>query len=245
MSDLFEKFSTLVNAQLNDLMGKNPASPLARLKLKPDAAKEQPRQSAHSLRHRLEEAISYEDHLEARVDALLKEAAALDAEVDAALAHQDEFGARRLQNQLNMKRQQLAIAESELQDHRLVTRHLLRELNALEAALDQQERPAARASSGPRRQSIPVAGTSGGPAAKPDSLGFIDAMTDKLDEARGGLESLLNNSPVPGPSASDAPRSQFDIIDEAPDPRMPKSRKRDERDMDDRLSRLSKSEDAE
>ena len=240
MSSLFDKFNTLVNAQLNGLLGKNSASPLARIRLKPDSADRGPRQSALALRQRLDEAIVYEDELLANVDALLDEAAALDAEVDRALADQDDIGARRIQNQLNSKRQQLAIAESELQDHRLVTRHLLRELNTLESALDRQERQAAGQSNAARR-SIPVDG--GGSIDKSGSPSFINAMTDKLDEARGGLESLLNNSPVPRPAASNPPRRKFEVIDEAPDPRTPKSRKRDERPMNDRLSRLTKPDD--
>ena len=34
MSNLFDKISTLVNAQVNDLLGRNPQSPLARIRLK-------------------------------------------------------------------------------------------------------------------------------------------------------------------------------------------------------------------
>ena len=38
MSDLFEKISTLIHAQLNDFMGKNPRSPLSRIKLNAEEA---------------------------------------------------------------------------------------------------------------------------------------------------------------------------------------------------------------
>jgi len=145
MSDFFEKIATLVNAQVNDILGKNPKSPLARIKLNAADAEKNPKRSARALRQRLDEALEYEDTLEAKVQALMNEAMELDKEVDGLLRAGDKTGARRRQEQLNMKQRQLAIAESELRDHRRVTRHLLQELGGLEGALQ----------AGPRRPAAP------------------------------------------------------------------------------------------
>ena len=131
MSSLFDKINTLVNAQVNDLLGRNPKSPLARIKLKAEEAEKNPGRSVQSLRQRLEEAIDYEDDLQAKNDSLMREAADLDQQVDRILQAGDEFGARRLQNQLNLKQQQLTIAESELRDHRLLTQHMMQEMATL------------------------------------------------------------------------------------------------------------------
>ncbi len=250
MSSLFDKINTLVNAQVNDLLGRNPRSPLARIKLNAEDAEKNPRRSVQSLRQRLEEAIDYEDELQAKVESLMREVADLDEQVDRVLRAGDEFGARRLQNQLNLKGQQLTIAESELRDHRLLTQHLMQEMTTVEMALDGQERRAntrARSAAGgvgSGRKRIHVQDARDG--AEPDNQGssIIGAVTGKLDEARSSLENLLNNSPVPKPSQITGHYERFDVVvDEEPDPRKPKPRKSDKPNMDARLSRLSKPED--
>lgn len=248
MSSLFDKINTIVNAQVNDLLGKNPRSPLARIKLSDEDAEKNPRRSVTSLRQRLEEAIDYEDGLQAKIEVLMREVADLDQQVDRVLQAGDEFGARRLQNQLNMQQQQLTIAESELRDHRLLTRHLMQEMTTVEMALDSQERSAkssaASAARGSGRARIPVQDARDAPASEAGSNSIIGAVTDKLDEARSSLENLLNNSPVPKPSQITGHYERFDVvIDEEPDPRRPKQRKSDKPNMNARLSRLSKPED--
>ena len=81
------------------------------------------------MRRRLEEAIEYEDELQARIDERTRAVVELDKLVDEMLRSGDERSAQRLQGQLNMKQQQLTIAESELRDHRLMTRHLMQEFD--------------------------------------------------------------------------------------------------------------------
>ena len=247
MSSLFDKIATLVNAQVNELLGKNPTSPLARIRLDADEAEKRPRDSAQALRRRLDEALDYEEVLQDKIDVLMREAADLDAQIDASVRQGDEFGARRLQGQLNVKQQQLMIAETELRDHRALSRHLLQEMRTLEAALDerdrqQQSRPPANKQS-QRRTRIPVDGA--GMRARGDQS-IVGAVTDKLDEAREGLESLINRERPPSRPAQSPPRSSsFIVVDEEPDPRQPKARKKDAGDMNRRLSRLSKPQDDE
>lgn len=248
MSSLFEKINTLVNAQVNDLLGRNPKSPLARIKLNADDAEKNPRRSLQTLRQRLEEAIDYEDELQRRVETLLREVADLDHQVDRLLQAGDEFGARRLQNQLNMRGQQLTIAESELRDHRLLTQHLIQEMTTLEMALEGQDRRAESRSSaagrGSARKRIPVEDARDTSKSESPSNSVLGAVSDKLDEARSGLENLLNNSPVPKPSQITGHYERFDVVvDEEPDPRTPKPRNANKPDMDTRLSRLSKLDD--
>ena len=242
MSSLFDKLNTLVNAQINELLGRSPRSPLTRIKLNPEDAEKNPRRSAQNMRQRLNEALEYEDELQKKIELLMAEAMELDRQVDAHVKADDGIGARHVQGQLNLKQQQLTIAESELRNHRMMSRHLLKELAALESALDKDER-AARASGnrpaqGAARRRIPV-GESAGPAES-RSPSILNAVTGKLDEARSGLESLLNNSPVPEPDDLADRFQRFDIVDEAPDPRAPKPSKADKPEMDARLSRLRK-----
>ena len=241
MSSLFEKLSTLVNAQVNDLLGKNPKSPLARIRLNPEEAEKDPRRSAGTLRQRLDEAVEYEADLQSKIEQLTNEAVELDVQVDACLQQGDQFGARRLQGQLNVKQQQMTIAESELRDHRMVTRHLMQEMVTLDAALDERERRQRAHTTGgegsTRATRIPVEGAVGNAA---DAL--VEGVTDKLNEARDNIESLLKREPPAGKpvSAGSGSKERIVIVDEEPDPRKPKPRKTDQHNMNRRLSRLSK-----
>lgn len=239
MSSFFDKISTLVNAQVNDLLGRNPKSPLARIRLNPEEAEKDPRRSAHTLRQRLDEAIDYESELQDSISDLMSEALELDAQVDACLQRGDQFGARRLQGQLNMKQQQLTIAESELRDHRMVTRHLMQEMSVLESALDSREtRQRSQETRGdrqPRPTRIPVEGAVSSAA---DSI--VESVTDKLNEARAGIDTLLNQQPAAEAPKGRGNKERIVIVDEEPDPRQPKPRKTDQENMNRRLSRLSR-----
>lgn len=245
MSELFDKISTLINAQLNDFLGKNPRSPLARIRLDADEAEENPQRSARNLRQRLDEAIDYEDELQAKIDQRMREVVELDKLVDEMLRSGDEYSAQRLQGQLNMKQQQLTIAESELRDHRLMTQHLMQELGTLEMALDSQQgrerTHGGGASSSGGRTRIPIDGvaSSGRPRGSSDRS-ILNTMNEKFEETRTNLETLLNNSPISQRSEPPGAAQRFEIVDEEPDPRKPKPRKQDASDMNARLSRLSR-----
>ncbi len=248
MDSIFDKITTLVNAQVNDFLGRNPKSPLARIKLDPEEAENHPRRTVQALHKRLDEALAYEDDIQAKIDRLTQEVIQFDTEVDELVRRGDEFGSRRVQSQLNMKRQQLAIAESELRDHRVLTQHLMQEMTTLEMALDNQQRQ--QATQPPPSQSqgmrIPVEGVDTTQSSKPaGDKSVLDAVSDKLNETRSSLETLLNNSPVPKPPEVSQRFEKFDIVDEVPDPRKPKSPNQDKADMSERLSRLSKPDDDE
>ncbi|MCY3572945.1 MAG: hypothetical protein OXG92_03125 [Chloroflexi bacterium] len=229
MSSFIDKLSVLLNAQVNELLGRNSNSPLARIRLNANEPATNPRRSAQQLRARLEEAVGYEDKLQARIDKLMDEALDLDEQVDAALGAGDSYNSRRLQTQLNLKQQQLAIAESELREHRLVTRHLMKELVALEATLGEQEMQSARVT-------VEEAGRSASQSAK----AIARDAADKFNETLGALGTRL-------PSAKSAqPRpTRYQIIEEAPDPNSPKPQGKDAKVMNKRLSRLSRPDDKE
>jgi hypothetical protein len=245
MSSIFDKINTLVNAQVNDFLGRNPKSPLARIKLDSNEIEENPRRTAQSLHQRLEEALAYEDEIEAKIQRIRNEAVVLDEEADKQVKSGDEFGARRALGQLQLKQQQLTIAESELRDHRVLTQHLMQEMTTLDMALDNQERQTSQRSNSSVSQGrgtrIPVEGVTSNDSDDGNSL--LGTVTDKLNETRSSLETLLNNSPVP--KAPEIPKKfeKFDIVDEVPDPRTPKSQKKSKGDMNERVSRLSKPDD--
>ena len=237
MASLFDKITTLINAQVSDLLGQNPQSPLARIKLNAEDAEKNPRASLRTFQQRLDEALRYEDELQAKIEALMQQALDLDGQVDRLLRAGDELTARRVQGQLNMKQQQLAIAESELRDHRLLSRHLMQEMRALENALEAQDGAAGGRKAGGVR--IPVDGVaSAGNAAGKSILGTV---SDRFSETRSSIESRFGSAPAAGESAKRYDR--FEVIDEEPDPRRAKPQKHPKDDMNARLSRLSKPDD--
>lgn len=247
MDSIFDKLSTLVNAQLNDFLGRNPKSPLARIRLDTEEAENNPRRTVQSLRQRLDEAMNYEDEIQAKIDKLTQDVIQLDEQVDAMVKSGDEFAARRVQGQLNMKQQQLSIAESELRDHRTLTQHLMQEMTTLEMALDSQQKAQSTSSSSSSSQvsgtRIPVDGVENDEPQTGRNV--MDTVSNKFNETRSSLENLLNNSPVPKAPEVSKRFENFDIVDEVPDPRTPKSKKKDSGDMNQRLSRLSKPDDDE
>ena len=181
----------------------------------------------------MEEAIEYEDELQARIEERMRAVVELDKLVDDMLRSGDEVSAQRLQNQLNMKQQHLTIAESELHDHRLMTRHLMQELATLEAALDRQEQERrgqrAQGSSSGGKMRIPIDGEAR-PGKSSGNLkrSILDTMSNKLDETRTNLENMLDGSPAATRPVRPSGVQRFEIVDEEPDPRRPKPRKKDE-----------------
>ena len=244
MSNIFDKINTLVNAQVNDLLGRNPKSPLARIKLNSDEIEANPRRTAQSLHQRLEEGLAYEGELEAKIQQIREEAVILDEQADKQVKSGDEFGARRALSQLQLKQQQLTIAEAELRDHRTLTQHLMQEMVTLDMALENQERQKAQPANPTTKKGgvrIPIEGVS--TSASNEDKSLRDTVTEKLNETRSSLETLLNNSPVPKSPDISKRFEKYDIVDEVPDPRTPKSQKKDKGDMNQRLSRLSKPDD--
>lgn len=256
MDGFFDKINTLINAQLNDLLGRNPKSPLARIKLDTANPDENPRRTVKSIQQRMDEALDYEDVLQAKVQKIMQEAVDLDEQADALVKAGDEFGARRMLQQLQMKQQQLNIAEAELREHRLLTQHLIQELSTLEMALDNQERQKKQeqstSSSRGGATRIPISGDEQSDSYDVVNLTPVggdkslkDTVSDRINETRSSLENLLKNSPVPKPEEISNRFGKYEIVDEEPDPRKPSrpAPKKGDDDMGDRLSRLSKPDD--
>ena len=180
--------------------------------------------------------------MQAKIDVLMREALTLDEQVDELLRGGSNIEAQRLQGQLNTKQQHLTIAESELHNHRLMTRHLMQEMATLDAALDQRVRGGSATAGASGRTRIPLAGASA-PGGSDSSL--LNTVSAKLDETRENLEGFLNRPKAPDRGPPRRPTQRFEIVDEEPDPRQPKPRGSDADEMNRRLSRLRKSGDDE
>jgi phage shock protein A len=140
MTDLLKKLGTLIQARVNEVIPEalNPVTP-ARRRESPalDGAidlKALDRELA-ALRQRVNEAIDYETTLNARVTVLETEIARWDAQSNAAVMRGDDTAARDALAQHARANERLAMAQSDLNAHQLVTQDLIRRVNLLDAAI--------------------------------------------------------------------------------------------------------------
>lgn len=132
MSDLFKKLNVLVRASVHELIGDEvPRQPLIR----PDKLGQNADRQIKALRQAINEAVDHEEHLQARVADLMTEIANWDQQADAAVAGHDDVKARYAITQVQVVQQRLALAESDLRDHQMVTQELIQRVNQLEAAV--------------------------------------------------------------------------------------------------------------
>ncbi len=135
MNDFFKKLNVLVKASLNELVDPEGAPRLALGRREPDVE-----QQLHMLQQRVDDALKYEDDLVARVSTLQAEVERWDRQADEAVAQGQGDTARRAAEQLQRGQQRLAMAESDLHEHRLVTQELISRVNQLKAVVDQVKR---------------------------------------------------------------------------------------------------------
>jgi len=167
MSDLLKKLNVLVKAGLNDLAGGQASA--RRADAPPKLGADYDR-DVRTLRGRINEAITYEDQLKARVRQLEAEVGRWDAAADDAVARQDDVSARYAIEQVQRARQRLTMAANDLREHQLVTQELVTRVNTLEAALADARRA-----------------QGADPAQRPADAG---GLTDVLKEARERMAAL-------------------------------------------------------
>lgn len=91
------------------------------------------------LRKRINAALDQEEETRAELDAMQQQIAEWDAEADRALQAGDETTARYNIRQIQLTHQQHALLAADLDQHRRSTAELIREVNALEAAVAQAQ----------------------------------------------------------------------------------------------------------
>jgi phage shock protein A len=182
MSDLFKKLNVLVKAGINDLLGEeNTVGSPQRRSLRPEQLGKDIDREIESLRKRINEALDYEGELQAKVRSVRDEVARWDAQADKAVAANNDAVARHAIDQMQSAEQRLAMAESDLHAHRIVTQELIERVNMLEAAVADARR--AQADKEPEttpQTSIQTAG---------------QALSDVLRDARekiAGMGELIN-----------------------------------------------------
>jgi hypothetical protein len=140
-----EKLNTLVRASINDFtaeVGSRIPTPTLRSK---DLENE-----VEALRERVNEALAYEDKLEAQIRQLEDKAVDLDRAADASLLKGDEARARRFLQEMRRVQHQIAIFEADLKQHRRSTAELISNVNYFDSLVgDVSRREASRPAAPP------------------------------------------------------------------------------------------------
>jgi phage shock protein A len=182
MNDLFKKLNVLVKSTLRDALEPDARrNPLPGVKLGKGIDYE-----VKQLRERINDALSFEDQLRARVQLLQAEIAKWDQQADDSVTAGNDAHARYAIEQLQRAQQRLAIAESDLREHQLVTQELIMRVNTLDAAVADARRSEKEAQTNSEQHSEAPAGT---------------VLSDKLREVREQIsretESLQVDTPQP------------------------------------------------
>src|SRR5262249_50751206 len=131
MSNLLDKLNVLVRSSLNSFGGSK--IPAGRLGKDIDG-------EIAALRKKIDEALSTEDGMQQRVDALLKQAAGVDQQADEALKRNDENNARYAVQEMHRLQQQASMVQADLENHRRSTSDFIERVNMLEAMVSDARR---------------------------------------------------------------------------------------------------------
>jgi phage shock protein A len=213
MSDLFKKLNVLVKTALNDALGEVSPEKL-RERIASMRAGSGLEGEVVQLRQKINDALAFEDGLQKRVTELSAEVATWDAQADAALNKGNDVNARYAVEQMKRAEQRLAMAESDLREHRLVTQELISRVNMLDAAVADAKRAEAEkqvAAPPPPRAAEPVQTV----AAQVPSLGDVlrdarEKITQMSDLIAAQAEVSL---PTPTAEAS-APVDEQQVDDD-------------------------------
>ncbi len=138
MARLFDKLNVLLKSNLHSVLRDRGASRDA-----PDVSRAPGidiEQTIAQLQGRIEAALDEEDRTLNKLNAMQQQIASWDTEADRALQAGDEAAARYLVRQIQLTRQQYALLQADLDQHRRATGELIQHVNELEAVAAQIER---------------------------------------------------------------------------------------------------------
>ncbi len=166
---MLKKLNILLRSSLSDRRDTSSSPPLSR-----DAERDVDR-----LRKTINEALTYEDELKARLGTLDAEVARWDAEADRAVSVNDDAAARYAVEQMQRAQQRQTIAAADLRDHQLVTQELIQRVNMLDAAVADARR----------------AQTSQAQTPAPDLTGVLQDSRDTMTALAGTIAAQNEVSP--------------------------------------------------
>jgi peptidoglycan hydrolase CwlO-like protein len=190
-NSFFDKLNTLVKAQINDIISpmtdddRTSASrrkALARQDIRGGLEKD-----VAELQKRVDDALAYEDDLQAKVDKLYGEIADLDREADQLIQDGREAEARQKLGRIQQLQKELEMLEADLHEHRYVTQELISQVNTLDSVVQQAKHDDAT-NTNPQTSSAPT-----GDSDKSDVERIGENISRQLDSTRQKLSDLINS----------------------------------------------------
>ncbi len=236
-NNFFDKLNTLVRAHVNNIV--DPIDENTSRSRRKALARQDIRRGLQddvkTLRQRIEDALAYQNELQARVDKLYTEIRDYDAQADQAVAEGREEAARYAIRRMQQAQRELEMTEADLREHQYLTQDLISQVNTMEGVIQEAQTNEAEGKAQPDEE--------GGESA--DTIG--SQIVQQLDDTRQRLSELIssytrtvtNDFGDPEAAAREARERREQEAPERPVTHTVDSRKVDD-DLSARLARLSK-----
>ena len=144
MTDLFRKLNVLLRAGVNDLLSGERGSRVTRPTLPPDRLGANIDKEISALRTRVDDALAYEDKMQAQIEQLDRDLQRMNQEADAAVERGADEEARALIEKIQRGDSRLVRLQQDLRDHRTAAGELIDRVNQMEVwvAEAKQQAPA-------------------------------------------------------------------------------------------------------
>lgn len=236
-NSFFDKLNTLVRAHVNNIV--DPIDENTSRSRRKALARQDIRRGLQddvkTLRQRIDDALAYQDQLQARVNTLYKEVRDYDAQADQAVNEGREEAARYAIRRMQQAQRELEMTEADLREHQYLTQDLISQVNTMEGVIEQAKPEEAT------KQEEPESGESA------DTIG--SQIVQQLDDTRQRLSELISSytrtvtNDFGDPEAAAREAAEARAKEEPAEPRSVThtvdSRKVDD-DLSARLARLSK-----
>lgn len=234
-NSFFGKLNHLVKAHINNVLdpideetSKSRKKALSRQDIRGSLQKD-----VTVLRQRIDDALNYQDKLQAKADKLYRDISDWDRKADDALEAGKENDARYALERMQQANRDLAMTEADLKEHRYITQELISQVNMLDSTIQASEDESQQETES---------------QDEPTTEDIGRQIVQQLDNTREKLSGLISEYTAKVTSTEPPPLSQkYDIIDEVPDPsrqvKHPVNRDKVDNELSARISRLSKPDD--
>ena len=188
MNDLFKKLNLLVKSGINDVIGDDKS----RRAVDPRQLGKDLSGEVDLLRSRVNDAIAHEDSLQKQVEFLAAEIESFDRAVDEAVKTGKEHEAKHLLSQMQFAQQRLTMAQSDLEEHQLVTADLIRRVNLLDTVISE-----ARGQQNASSDAEIVEDTESG-SIQASIQERMNVLSDMLKSARDKVSASIPEVPIIG-----------------------------------------------
>jgi phage shock protein A len=239
-NNFFDKLNHLVKAHINDIV--SPIDEQISKSRKKALARQDIRGGLESdvktLRARIDDALAYQDNMQAKINKLHQDKVDWDAKADKAVADGRENDARFAIGRIQQAQREIEMLEADLTEHNYITQELISQVNMLDSVVQEsaQQSDSSNESAAPEKSDVEKIG---------------QQIVSQLDSTRRKLSDLISNytAQVTGETPPDKKHYVMGdgtpVVDEEPQPerRHPVSNRKVDDDLDARVSRLSKPED--